>query len=600
MMRYFRIFRYLAILSVLSVTSVLRDAAAQSVSGIMSSGEYLYGEGRGYTLKEADEAALADLISKISVTVRSDFVGHEREVSNGDDVMSETEYRNVISTYSSATLANTQRIVIKDEPDAEVFRYVRKSEIDRIFRARADKVQEFVRNAEKALEKRQIDDALRYLYWGYSLVKSLRYPNEARFSCGGEDVMLVTWIPYRIGEILGDISLSAIRKSDTVYDLIAEYGGEPVRSMDYVFFDGADYSGIYSVLDGQGIIELRPGYAGEYVTVKVEYEFAGMAVSDQEVEAVLGAQKKSLFRKAGIRLRLPARNELKVGAISGPVVSLDNELAMTSDTERYVDRVLDVSRAVTGLVPESVRSSFTDGGWADFSRILSYGPVMINDDQSLECFRSAGDVVCRGLSCTFRFGSRTFNESLSFSFNNSGMISHVSLGIGKMAMNDILEKARWGEESRKRLISFLEDYRTAYAVKDIEYMERVFDDNAVIIVGNRLQRAVQTSDRTYVDNRYVKLTRYTKQEFIKRLRLSFASKEYINLHFSDLDIMKLRPDEERYGIQVRQDYYSSNYGDSGYLYLLVDLTSPELPVIHVRTWQEAPDPDFGIIGPGYF
>lgn len=600
-MRYFRIFRYLAILSLLSLTSFWRDAAAQSVSGIMSSGEYLYGQGRGYTLKEADEAALADLISRISVTVRSDFVGHEREVSNGDEVMTETEYRNVISTYSSATLANTERIVIKDEPDAEVFRYVRKSEIDRIFRARADKVQEFVKNAGKALEKRQIDDALRYLYWGYSLVRSLRYPNEARFSYDGEEVMLVTWIPFRIEEILGNISLSAIRKSDTVYDLIAEYEGEPVRSMDYVFFDGADYSGIYSVLDGQGIMELRPGYAGEYVTVKVEYEFAGMAVSDQEVEAVLGAQKKSLFRKASIRLRLPARNELRVGSISGPVVSLDNGLAMSSDTERYVDRVLDVGRAVTALEPESVRDYFTDGGWDDFSGILSYGPVMINDDQNLDCFRSGSDVVCRGLSCTFRFSrSRTFNESLSFSFDNTGRISHVSLGIGKMAMNDILEKARWGEESRKRLISFLEDYRTAYAVKDIEYMERVFDDNAVIIVGNRLQRAVQTSDRTYVDNRYVKLTRYTKQEFIKRLRLSFASKEYINLHFSDLDIMKLRPDEERYGIQVRQDYYSSNYGDSGYLYLLVDLTSPELPVIHVRTWQEAPDPDFGIIGPGYF
>ena len=28
--------------------------------------------------------------------------------------------------------------------------------------------------------------------------------------------------------------------------------------------------------------------------------------------------------------------------------------------------------------------------------------------------------------------------------------------------------------------------------------------------------------------------------------------------------------ESIYSIQIKQDYYSSNYGDSGYLFLLVD------------------------------
>ena len=39
---------------------------------------------------------------------------------------------------------------------------------------------------------------------------------------------------------------------------------------------------------------------------------------------------------------------------------------------------------------------------------------------------------------------------------------------------------------------------------------------------------------------------------------------------------------ETYGIQIKQDYYSSNYGDHGYLFLMVDFNDPENPSIKVR------------------
>ena len=169
-----------------------------------------------------------------------------------------------------------------------------------------------------------------------------------------------------------------------------------------------------------------------------------------------------------------------------------------------------------------------------------------------------------------------------------------------MAEEDILSHGAWSEFSRKKIVSFLEDYRTAYATKDINFMERVFDDNAVIIVGRKLQAAPQMTDGRYLQNEFVKLTRYSKEEFIKHLRSSFQSKSYINLHFSNCEVIQLKKGVERYGIQIKQDYYSSNYGDTGYLYLLVDLEDPKNPIIHVRTWQENPDPNFGVIGPGHF
>ena len=57
---------------------------------------------------------------------------------------------------------------------------------------------------------------------------------------------------------------------------------------------------------------------------------------------------------------------------------------------------------------------------------------------------------------------------------------------------------------------------------------------------------------------------------------------------------------EMYAIQIAQDYYSTHYGDKGYLFLMVDINDPEHPLIKVRTWQPEKDPKFGLYGPGDF
>jgi hypothetical protein len=69
---------------------------------------------------------------------------------------------------------------------------------------------------------------------------------------------------------------------------------------------------------------------------------------------------------------------------------------------------------------------------------------------------------------------------------------------------------------------------------------------------------------------------------------------------SCIDVIKLGKGGETYGIQIAQDYYSSSYGDKGYLFLEVDINNPKQPIIKVRTWQPEKDPNFGLYGPGDF
>lgn len=585
------------------IITMALTVTAQGVDGIKRNSSYLYGEGGGATLQAAKEAALADLIQKISVTVHSDFTSKERELNQDGNVTSDAEYQSIIRSYSTATLTNVKTIVLKPEPDASVFLYIAKSEIDRIFESRVAKAKEFVGNADEALKNGQIDDALRYYYWSYCLVKSLRYPNEAKIFVDGQERSLLAWLPTRIDDVMGKVKVQSRRTADNTYEITATYDGRPVRSMDYTYFDGVDNSPVYSILDGKGLVELRPGMAMDAVQLKLEYEFRGLSRNDSEVEAVVGAMKPAVYRRAYHRVALDGAASPEESTSTDVNGSMQSPLALTDMGTLGTAVMKPVMQALRSGFIEQCRKKFTAEGWEEFSKLMGYGKVTLMDDIHLDYFADGDCVVCRGLpvSCRFNRG-RVFNEKLSFYIDsNSKQITHVAMGLGREAMNDVvLGHLDWSEKSRTRIVGFLEDYRTAYATKNLEYLDKVFDDNAVIVLGKRLQVAPQLNKEGYMNNHRVQFTQLTKREFLRNLRRQFQSKDYINLHFSQNRIYQLQKGVERYGIEIKQDYYSSNYGDTGYLTLIFDLTNPDQPVIHVRTWQEQPDPNFGVVSPADF
>lgn len=78
-----------------------------------------------------------------------------------------------------------------------------------------------------------------------------------------------------------------------------------------------------------------------------------------------------------------------------------------------------------------------------------------------------------------------------------------------------------------------------------------------------------------------------------------------------VDFKKMGVGNENYGILIHQDYYSSSYADTGYLFLMVDLNISDQPCIKIRTWQlnrdpginkisDKSDPYYGLIYGGVF
>ena len=602
--------------------------AALKAEEIKTNADYICGEGWADTYNAADQAALADLISKISINVSNSFQINEEEFNTNSGFDSKTAVTSVMNSYAQATLTNTNNLVISNSPKAHVLRYIKRSEIAKIFDERKEKVFDYVRSAMRAEEKAKVDDALRNYYWAFAMVRSLQYPNSVKMDIDGQQRLLVTWIPQQIEEIMGNLSVKIASKDGDDINLFFKYKGEPVTSLDYTYFDGQTWSNLYSAKDGMGIVELRPGVDVNSLQLKYEYEYADQCQIDKELESVMNLFKGTPFKNATVYINnldkksavsSEAKKDFEKSVKTESAANLE-DLSKVEDEKALAAIMTKVVNAIKTKQYDSVNDCFSADGLEMYNKLLHYGQARLLGNPQFSFYKMGKRVVCRSIPMAFSFqnNKRKFVEDVTFTFDENKKIECVAFGLGSQAKTDIFNKGvgAWSDYAKMDIATFLENYKTAFALKRLDYLESVFDDNATIITGHIIKKNpklnIEGQTSTFGDNKpLIKYTRQTKSEYLRKLKMCFQSNQFINIRFADNDVVKMGAGGETYGIQIKQDYYSTNYGDHGYLFLMVDFNDPENPSIKVRTWQPDRNPninanlprsnrDWGIIGPGNF
>ncbi len=160
--------------------------------------------------------------------------------------------------------------------------------------------------------------------------------------------------------------------------------------------------------------------------------------------------------------------------------------------------------------------------------------------------------------------------------------------------NEVVDQTR-----REILLNFLEGVRTAYMRKDINYIENIYSDKALIIVGRQVQKTdhntIQLRDNSGKEVFYkpapvgTEYKRMTKQEYIRGLRDVFRRNKSIRLKFNEIQIAQNKKTgyESYYGVSMIQDWNSDTYSDSGLLFFLIEFRDNQPPLIWVRSWQDA-------------
>ena len=288
----------LLVLAALLVSGL--SASAQEWEEVKANGAYIWGEGWGASVEEADQAALSALISKISVAVTSDFrqVEEQVESSHGNEYYRSLSNRS--AAYSSLTLANTHRVVLKTGRKAHVGRWISRAELDRLFAGREERILEYEESAIRAEQTARVDEALRYHYWAYVLLRSLQRPSELRDE---EGRILLNLIPERLNAVLEDLRVSMSSHIGDEVRLNFTFRGRPVAGLDFSYFDGARWMQGTPVRAGSSLLGMAPGALAETIQLRIEYAYKGDSLMDAELYDTMSVQELKPIRKSFITFR---------------------------------------------------------------------------------------------------------------------------------------------------------------------------------------------------------------------------------------------------------------------------------------------------------
>jgi hypothetical protein len=309
------------------------------------------------------------------------------------------------------------------------------------------------------------------------------------------------------------------------------------------------------------------------------------------------------FEKAEYKITLPS------AVIQSPEQNVDKlsnidfeKLNKVEQTQKIRKNLQQIIGAIEKKDYSNLGQLFTTEGWEVFNELIAGAYVKIlPGDQNPNIIAMNDKTIVRSVPMKLSYSNshRSFIEQVVFTFNGDLKVEAISFAISDKAIEDITSRSdRFGTiEDKYQLINFMEHYKTAYCLKRLDYIEKIFAENALIIVGSIIKEA-ESIEGMYkkIGTERVKYIELSKGEYIERLQKVFGSNEFVNINFEENIVKKVNGDEKIYGIQIKQDYYSTNYADKGYLFLMIDLNDSINPKIYVRTWQPEKNPDGSVYG----
>lgn len=597
-----KLFKRALTLTILAIFTMYSHA--QSIDEIKKNSNYIWGEGNGTTMSDAEGEALRQMSVQISVSVYNSSYDEE---SNDNSVQ-----KAVLQSVSSAKFTNVQMRVLEEEPNAKVFCFMSRSEVKKMFEKRANHIANMVDAGKTAESRMMIDEALRNYYWALVLAKTTPEPVEIEFNDKkGEATSL---LPIKIKSVLAMINASVDEIQDGKNLILGfTYNGKPVSSLNFKYNDGQSIVGPIVARDGIGEASMASIPADGKLHLTYELRFRNEV--DPTDSDIAGAFNAGILPNINSSVAIAIKSNSKKKAAAPVLASAEMLAAQPTNDKRSIamqnadntddlqKAVLAVEAAISSNNPKSAFNYFTPEGYTLFANLMAKnGKVtLVGKAQSHDFIIADGYIIGRATNIKRQFrNGKAFMEKLVYRFNpESRKIESVAFALTQRAENDIMNAAAsWPEVSRWAILNFMEDYQTAFALKRTDYINSIFSDDALIITGTILKK-LNNAERAFDRSKSLDLggpkdiaySQLSKTEYIDRLRKIFSTREYVHLQFEDnvtrmIDLPAINGINKgaAFGIEIKQRYESTGYSDDGYLTMVFD-TRGKLPIIHVRLWQ---------------
>ena len=567
---------------------------------------YYFGEsGDCKNSRKADEEAMKELLENIAM----DKSLHPIYFQNSDD--EDEQHERIMGTFSEVLKKQSDDLVLNDaNGSAKAFRYIKKSDFAEICKVRESKVMDYIAEAVNAEEIYRIGDALRYYYWALMLChshpdgNSLKYQDER-----GPEVNCYRWLLRRTENVLNDVVFIPMKqeKSDNNEFLFkVAYLGNNIDGLNFAYNNGN--GSVQGVVDN-GVTNVKLVHNDMHnVTFVIDLENTeAVKFYDPEVYSIMNALDEQIdFPSAKKTVNIDKAK--KVNKIEEVKEYSDQTLvenkkrsdefvdAVSVSQPSYIKTMEKIEKAIAKKDINSMENYFTHEGFEMMKELFSYGKGTIIGKPDYKLLEFGDEVLCRSIPMQFDFRNNvSFIRDVVFRFDKkSQKVKSIAFRLTDITENQIFSKEKWSDEARLTLINFIEDYQTAYALKRSEYLNQIYSESALIIVGSVLKETKKTDNIQLNEKAKIKYDTLSKGQYMKRLDRVFANNEFVNIRFTNTSFNTVNGVNNVIGVQLKQEYFSSSYGDVGYLFLMVDLRH-EKPVIHVRTWQPNETPVDDII-----
>lgn len=581
---------------------------ARAIQDDIEMNSYMWAIGTGITKEEADRNAINSL-SQLGMTQTTIIDNNFSNVSTGSDAQSTMSTKATSVGISNLSLDKARVIFLAPQAGMEVaLRFMTREDWDRRHEETKLKIESYIESAKFAFS---VEDQLRYYSWANILMTGY---TKGDIKIDGLHAGPV--LQSNIRNILNNIKVSVIaieedkQNKNYPYKVMLDflYDGAPLPSITYSYFDGSGTVSDEMVKDGRAMVQMKK--LPESFNINIDYTMEDLARQAEPAVVVLSPRTapfkeaiKEVYTK-GFRAKGEVdTNSDKVKSVVAQQLKKQSADYATitevkEDAQAPYRRILsDIVASFSSVSAVNIRPHFTDRAWREYQMIVAEGNPTLARTPNWTFAELDSLVICREMPIKLNFkGNKKFVEDVVFRVNkNTKKIESVAYKLSQNTEKHIMAK-EWVERDRLTLITFLEDYRTAYCLRDIDYINKVFSNDAYIIVGKVLQQ----SKKKYNDNNElidtegkVVYTQLSKQEYLVNLKKSFLSKEFVNIRFDDCNVAKgYNAKDGIYAVQVRQLYYSNNYSDDGILTLAIDMRNDVNPLVRVRVWQVERDVNY--------
>lgn len=583
-----------------------------------------FGEGEDEDIEKARQKARNALLQTFKGTASYTNSLGTRDSADGNGHL-DTSTKSSFAT--TAVLDNVKEISYsytrlngKEETEIyHVFSYITEAQYQKLQEDRRNEELALIQDGQRMENGAYISSALKYYNWALTSISAYN-DNDLKIEVDGEERLAATFLRSKIESMLANLKFnikdSKVIEHPEAYDkysivVNASYGGMPVSTIDIMYLDGENNRTVHGK-DGELILDYPDLSIIKDIKFTVEYAYTeeanrtGGIVQSAYKSITGGAYKNRKSAQVSIPLNYkPQNGTVKKSEAIPSTASSTIAPAVTKGRPRqqrnyadnaavYIQSMQAVEQAIRSSKPMSVKSLFTERGFEIFCNLTTKSKLKVVGSPNYTVETSPLFIIGRQIPVTINRGDHSSRENIVFRFDGeTSLIKSVAFALNERAENDIVrEAASWDIDSKYSILTFMEDYQTAFHTQDLKYIQSIFSDDAIVITG----KFTDSSKTKFIDDiltsrsnngRNVSYSRYTRDEYMDHLKNMFNNNKWTHISFEETAISKINtdyiPDNELMWVELKQYWTSSSYSDVGYLSLQVNL-APNGSKINVRIW----------------